>query len=107
VKRRASSLAQYDKLPNALKVAYAAQVPGWDSLAILLNNRRRNTIGHATAHHDLRNGRIISDEDPLGITYLDFLGEVFGVFEAVTSLAQVLRAARIAASPDFSLGQAN
>lgn len=102
-KRRAKTLAQFDKLPNAFKVAYVAQVPGWESLTDLLNNRRRNTIGHATAHHNLRTGRVVSDEDPEGIPYVDFLAETLGVFEAITSLAQVLLAARIAASPDFGL----
>lgn len=100
-KRRAKSLAQFDKLPNAFKVAYVAQVPGWDSLAELLNSRRRKTIGHASTHHDLRTGRIVSNQDLNGITYLDFLGETLGVFEAMSSLTQVLRAARIAVSPDF------
>ncbi|MEW1993214.1 hypothetical protein [Microbacterium sp. NPDC078849] len=102
-KQRVQSLAQFDKLPNAYKVAYAAQVPGWDSLSTLLNNRRRNTIGHATAHHELRTGRVVSDQDPGGISYLDFLAETLGVFEAMTSLTQVLRAARVASSPDFGI----
>lgn len=31
--KQARSLAQFDKLPNAYKVAYAAQVPGWESRA--------------------------------------------------------------------------
>lgn len=101
--RRVTTLRQFDRLPNAFKVAYAAQVPGWDSLTDLLNSRRRNTIGHATAHHDLRTGRVVSDEDPVGITYLDFLAETLGVFEAMSSLTQVLRAARVASSPDFGL----
>lgn len=99
--KRAKTLAQYDKLPNAYKIAYAAQVPGWECLSSFLNNGRRNTIGHATARHDLRSGRIVTDKDPDGITYIDFLGETFGVFEALVVLMQVLRAARVASSPDF------
>ncbi len=102
-KSQARSLAQFDKLANAYKIAYAAQVPGWESLADLLNNRRRNTIGHATAHHDLETGRIVSDADPAGMTYLDFLGQTLGVFDALSTLAQVLRACRVAASPDFGV----
>lgn len=103
VKQRPKSLEKYDKLPNAFKIAYVAQVPGWESFAVLLNNRRRNTIGHATAHHDLQTGRVVSDEDPVGMTYLEFLGETFGVFEALSTLAQVFRAARVASSPDFGV----
>jgi hypothetical protein len=101
LKQRPDSLSQFDKLANAHKVAYAAQVPGWDSLAVLLNNRRRNTIGHATAHHDLQTGRIVSDKDAAGITYINFLGMTRGVFEALCVLAQVLRSARVASSPNF------
>ncbi|MEI3848627.1 MULTISPECIES: hypothetical protein [unclassified Microbacterium] len=99
--KQAGTLAQFDKLPNAYKIAYAAQVPGWDSLPELLNNQRRNTIGHATARHDLRSGRVVSDKDPGGITYLEFLSETFGVFEALSSLMQVVRSVRVTASPDF------
>jgi hypothetical protein len=101
--KQARSLVQYDKLPNAYKIAYAAQVPGWESLGELLNNKHRNTIGHATAHHDLQTGRIVSDTDPTGMTYLDFLGHTLGVFDALSTLAQVVRACRVAASPDFSV----
>lgn len=99
--KQARTLTQFDKLPNALKVAYATQVPGWDSLADLLDNQRRNAIGHASARHDLRTGRITSDKDPGGITYLEFLEEVHGVFEALGALQQVLRSVRVVTSPDF------
>lgn len=97
------SLAQFDRLANAYKIAYASQVPGWESLGELLNNRHRNTIGHATAQHDLQTGRVVSDTDPVGMTYLDFLGQTLGIFDALATLAQVLRACRIAASPDFAV----
>ena len=100
-KQRPKSLHKFDKLSNAFKIAYVAQVPGWEPFESLLNNRRRNTIGHATAHHDLQTGRVVSDEDPSGMTYLAFLSEVLGVFEALSTLAQVLRASRVASSPDF------
>jgi hypothetical protein len=102
-KFRPASLEKYDRLSAARKIAYVTQVPGWESFADLLNNRRRNTIGHATAHHDLQTGRVVSDDDPSGMTYLEFLSETFGVFEALSTLAQVFRASRVASSPDFSL----
>lgn len=101
VKKRPTSLNRFDGLPNAYKIAYVAQVPGWESFGSLLDNRRRNAIGHATAHHDLQTGRVVSDKDPDGVTYIEFLGEVLGVFEALSTLAQVLRTSRVAASPDF------
>lgn len=103
VKQRANSISQFDKLPNAYKIAYVAQVPGWDSLSELLNNQRRNAIGHASARHDLRAGRVVSDKDLAGISYLEFLNETHGVFEALSSLMQVLRTVRVAASPDFRM----
>lgn len=103
VRKQARSLAQFDRLANAYKIAYATQVPGWEPVGELLNNKRRNTIGHATAHHDLQTGRIVSDTDPDGMSYLDFLGQTLGVFDALSTLAQVLRACRVAASPDFDV----
>lgn len=103
VKGRPTSLEKYDTLSNARKIEYVTQVPGWESFADLLNNRRRNTIGHATAHHDLQTGRVVSDDDPSGMTYLEFLSETFGVFEALSTLAQVFRASRVASSPEFGL----
>lgn len=105
LKLRPKNLATFDNLSNGFKVAYAAQVPGWDSFSDLLSNRHRNAIGHATAHHDLQTGRVVSDKDRAGISYLDFLGLTFGVFEALTALIQVLRAARVASSPDFRVEQ--
>lgn len=102
-KRRPKNLEKFDGLPSAFKIAYVAQVPGWEPLADLLDNRRRNTIGHATAHHDLQTGRVVSDEDLSGMTYLEFLGETLGVFEALATLAQVFRATRVASSPDFDV----
>ncbi|MGK3958336.1 hypothetical protein ACLKOZ_19340 [Arthrobacter sp. R4] len=103
VKDRPRSLEKYDTLSNARKIAYVTQVPGWESFADLLNNRRRNTIGHATAHHDLQTGLVVSDHDPSGMTYLEFLSETLGVFEALSTLAQVFRASRVASSPEFGL----
>ena len=92
--KRPRSLEKFDKLASAYKIAYVTQVPGWELFGILLNNRRRNTIGHATAHHDLQSGRVVSDTDTVGLTYLDFLNETLGVFEALATLAQVFRASR-------------
>lgn len=101
VKQRPKNLADFDKLSNARKIAYVEQVPGWEALAVMLDSKHRNTIGHATAHHDHQTGRIVSDKDPDGVTYIDFLGMTFDVFEALAILTQILRAARVASSPDF------
>ena len=103
VKQQARTLAQFDRLANSHKIAYAAQVPGWEPLADLLDSKARNTIGHATAHHDLQTGRVVNDKNPTGITYLDFVGQTLGVFDALSTLAQVLRACRVASSSDFAV----
>jgi hypothetical protein len=102
-KQRPTSLKKFDRLANAHKIAYVTMVPGWEPFGELLNSRRRNAIGHATAHHDLKSGRVTSDKDPDGMTYLDFLGETLGIFEALSTLAQVFRAVRVASSPDFNV----
>lgn len=99
--RRASSIAQFNRLSNAHKLAYVEMVPGWEVLSKLLASQRRNAIGHGTARHDLLCGRVSSDKDPQGVTYLRFLEETFGVFEVLAILMQVLRGVRIVSSPDF------
>jgi hypothetical protein len=99
--RRPANLNQFDKLSAAYRIAYVGQVPGWEGLAAVLDNEIRNTIGHATARHDLRTGRIVSDKNPVGVTYLHFLACVYDLFEALTFELQVLRFARVASSPDF------
>ena len=96
------SLKAYDKLPNAARLAYVRQVPGWEGFAALMNNRTRNAIGHASARHDLRTGRIISDNEPAGVQYLDLAADVFGVFDALSVSLQVLRTIRVVSSPDFA-----
>jgi hypothetical protein len=97
-KTRPTSLARYDRMANAHRLAYVAQVPGWEGYAGLLDNKIRNTIGHASARHDLRLGRIVADRDPEGVTYLTFISRVFDVFEALGMALQVLRFARVASS---------
>lgn len=97
-KQRVSTLTQFDNLPNAFKIAYAAQVPGWEVVADFLNSKRRNAIGHGSARHDLNTGRVLSDKDPSGVGYLAFLAEVFDVFEVLSALTQTVRAVRVVAS---------
>ncbi len=95
-KANPKSLNAYDKLGNAARLAYIGQVPGWERYAALLNNHTRNAIGHATAWHDLRTGKIFSDTKPDGVQYLDLVADVFGVFDALSASLQVLRSVRVA-----------
>lgn len=99
-KSRPASLGKYRKLPNAYKIAYVAAVPGWEEFAKILDNRGRNTIGHATVRHDLRSGRVVTDSDPSGVTYLGFLSGVYALFDALATSLQVLRSVRLAATRD-------
>ena len=98
-----SSIAQFNRLSNAHKIAYVSAVPGWEVMSKLLDNQRRNAIGHAAAEHNLRDGRIYSDKDIQGITYLSFLGEVFGIFEALSTLMRIILPVRLIISPDFKI----
>lgn len=106
VKANPKTLKKFDKeLVNANKLAYVRQVPGWEGFTAMLNNKTRNAIGHATARHDLRTGRIVSDKDPAGVQYLDLVGDVFGMFDALGATMQVLRAVQVAGSPDFDVAR--
>ncbi|MEU4674551.1 hypothetical protein AB0F91_42995 [Amycolatopsis sp. NPDC023774] len=55
------------------------------SEVIITNPATAELIGHATAHHDLQTGRVVSDEDSTGMTYLEFLSEALGIFEALST----------------------
>jgi hypothetical protein len=100
--RHATTLKSFDRLQNAYRIAYVAQVPGWEGLTSFLDNRVRNTIGHATARHDLRSGRVVSEANPAGVTYLQFLAGVYDLFEALVATLQIVRFARVASSPDLA-----
>lgn len=101
--RRATSINKFNKLPNAHKISYVSMVPGWEVIGTVLDNKRRNTIGHATVHHDLTDGRIYSDTDTQGTTYMQFLGEIFDIFTLLSEFMQIVRSARIITSPDFHI----
>jgi hypothetical protein len=102
-----TSLAKFDKISTAYRLAYLRQVPKWEGFADLMNNKKRNAIGHASSRHDLRTGRVVSDVDPGGVTYLDVCADVVGMFEALTASLTVLRWVRVATSQDFEFNQAN
>lgn len=100
-RQRPTNLKKFQGLPNAYKAAYIALVPQWADMAGVLENKVRNTIGHASVRHDLRTGRVISDADPVGLSYLEFLAKVLDMFELLIISLQVVRTARVASSPDF------
>lgn len=96
------SLAKYDVLSNADKLCYIRAVRGWSGWSGYFNQDIRNTIGHATARHELTSGRVVSDRFPAGITYLELMGAVFDIFDALTTCVHVLRSQRVLGSPDFA-----
>jgi hypothetical protein len=100
-----STMLAFEKLHNFEKLQYVGQVPGWGHWVDLLNNRTRNAIGHASARHDLRTGRVLSETSPSGVPYMDVVADVYGIFDALCVCLQVLRTIRVAASPDFESHQ--
>lgn len=102
VRARATSIRKFDELANAFRIAYVAQVPGWEGFSSFLDNRVRNTIGHGAVRHDLRSGRVVSDTDPTGVSYLDFVAGVYDLFEDLTAALQIVRGIRVLTSPDFT-----
>lgn len=105
IKTSPTSLVKFDRLSSAHRLAYLRQVPKWEAFADLMNNKKRNAIGHASSRHDLRTGLVISDVDPGGVTYLDVCADVLGMFDALGASLQVLRLACIATSRDFEYNQ--
>jgi hypothetical protein len=105
IKASPTTLAKFDKMSTAYRLAYLRQVPKWEGFADLMDNKKRNAIGHASSMHDLRTGRVTSDVDPNGVTYLDVCTDVAGMFEALAVSLTILRWARIATSQDFEFNQ--
>jgi hypothetical protein len=100
-KTNPSDLAAFEKLSNFEKLQYVLQIPGCEGWVGLLDNKTRNAIGHGTVRHDLRSGLVISDNVPDGVPYLDVVADVYGIFDALSISAQVLRGIRVVSSPDF------
>lgn len=107
IKLSPTTLAKFDRMSTAYRLAYLRQVPKWEGFADLMNNQTRNAIGHASSRHDLRTGLVISDIDPNGVTYLDVCTDVASMFEALAVSLTILRWARIATSRDFEFNQTN
>jgi len=107
IKASPTTLAMFDKMSTAHRLGYLRQVPKWEGFADLMNNKKRNAIGHASSRHDLRTGLVISDIDSNGVTYLDVCADVAGMFEALAVSLTILRWARIATSQDFEFNQTN
>ncbi|WP_138946758.1 hypothetical protein [Plantibacter sp. M259] len=105
-KKRPRNMRDFDRLPNAFRIAYVKQTLGWEGLTNSLDSRERNTIGHASVRHDLRTGLIISPGYAEGITYLTFLSRVYDLFDALAMTMHVVRFARVASSPDFAVNSA-
>lgn len=102
-----TSLTKFDRLSTAYRLEYLRQVPRWEKFADLMDNKKRNAIGHASSRHDLRTGLVVSDVNPAGVTYLDVCADVVGMFDALGASLQVLRWARIATSADFEYNKLN
>ncbi len=107
IKASPTDLVKFDKLSTAYRLAYLRQVPKWEDFADLMDNQKRNAIGHASSRHDLRTGLVVSDAHPNGVTYLDVCTDVAGMFEALGVSLTILRWARVATSKDFEFNQAN
>lgn len=101
LKLRPPNLKQFQKFSNARKVAYVALVPSWAAAAERLENDVRNPIGHATARHDLRTGRVVSDVNKTGLSYLEFVAKVFDMFELLCVALSVVKAVRVDSSLDL------
>lgn len=105
MKTSPKTLAQFDRTSTAWRIAYLRQVPGYEGLADLMDNKKRNSIGHASSSHDLRTGLVSSDVAPKGVPYLDVCTDVAGMFEALTASLSILRWVRVATSQDFAFNQ--
>lgn len=99
---RVNSLEQFTRLSNAYKLRYLQLEQEWAAFGTILNSRTRNMIGHGAVRHNLRTGRIESTQDPNGVNYVTFLGNLNDLFDALSIATQLLRTVRITSSTDWA-----
>lgn len=94
------SLQQFHKLSNAYKLEVIRGLPGMKGCFDQLDNKLRNEIGHASAHHDLQKALIVSDRR-FSMPYFDLVAQTISLFApllcCVTLCRHVEIASRIAA----------
>jgi hypothetical protein len=92
------TFSQYQKLVNADKLAYLEEWPEWGTeLPILVSNKLRNSIGHNSVRHNLRNGRIENDNGE-SINYLEFVRLVYCLVCAIPRILHVVHTIKVIAS---------
>ncbi|MGC9670841.1 hypothetical protein ACNTMW_30370 [Planosporangium sp. 12N6] len=92
-----NTLASYERLSNANKLAVIRADSRLAAMLDALDNRTRNAIGHASAHHDLRSGLVINDKGDQE-SYFDFVAKVYRLTVPLMAAVGVVRGCRVYAA---------
>ena len=91
-----SSLGAFSELSNATKLLWFNEWQSWSILPRFLDNKVRNSIGHASARHDILSGNVESDN--YCISYLDFVAAVLDLSYPLLMMLQVIKSIRLIAA---------
>lgn len=92
---KATSLKQFHGLRNADKLHVIRGLPGMKRCFDHLDNKLRNDIGHASAHHDLEKAVIVNDRR-LSIPYFDLVAQTISLFAPLSCCVTLCRYVEIA-----------
>lgn len=91
------SVTAFASSRNATKPPWFAEWPAWSSLLpTLLNKDLRNSLGHASARHDIATGRVVADK--VDLSFLELTGAVFDLAYPLLMLLQVTKTMRLLAA---------
>jgi hypothetical protein len=94
--RPPASLRGFDDLPNSTKLRWFEEWPEWHAhLPLLLDKDLRNSLGHASATHDVVTGRVTGQR--LDTSYLELTAKVMELGHAILMLLQVTKSVRLQA----------
>ncbi|MEV6632318.1 hypothetical protein AB0M54_16375 [Actinoplanes sp. NPDC051470] len=98
-----SNISAFEKMPNAHKILWCREWPGWDNnLPEILSNKLRNSIGHASAHYDIVSG--VVESDSYSLSYLNFAARFLDLFHPILALLQLLKSTRLIAADAAATG---
>ena len=95
--RPPSSLSAFAELANAVKALWLEEWPEWSELVPrLLRKDLRNSIGHASAFHDVQSGEIKTASG--SISYLELTAATFALAHPLLVALQLSKTVRLVAA---------
>jgi hypothetical protein len=89
------SIEAFEKLPNAKKIEFLADLAQWqENWPLVLDRNLRNAISHHRVHHDLTTGTLVFEQGE-AIPYLEFVVKSLRLIHPILLVANVLKTMHI------------